>query len=104
MCVEITDAPNSSGNVQKHGHLLRFQVNGRWGKIFGVHVIYENQYILKQIIHTSCCFKHCHLTQLISEKSRLGHHTYNSVRLSAVIMKITQGSFTKAIINKIVSD
>ena len=39
MCVEITDAPNSSGNVQKHGHLLRFQVNGRQGKISGVHVI-----------------------------------------------------------------
>ena len=31
--------PNSSGNVQKHGHLLRFQVNGRQGKISGVHVI-----------------------------------------------------------------
>ena len=31
--------PNSSGNVQKHGHLLQFQVNGRWGKISGVHVI-----------------------------------------------------------------
>ena len=31
--------PNSSGNVQKHGHLLRFQVNGRYGKINGVHVI-----------------------------------------------------------------
>ena len=30
---------NSSGIVQKQGHLLRFQVNGRLGKIFGVHVI-----------------------------------------------------------------
>ena len=39
MCVEITDAPNSSGNVYKHGHLLWFQVSGRWGKISGVRVI-----------------------------------------------------------------
>ena len=29
VCVEMTDAPNSSGNVLRHGHLLRFQVNGR---------------------------------------------------------------------------
>ena len=41
MCVEITDAPNSSGNVYKHGHLLWFQVSGRWGKISGVHVIHN---------------------------------------------------------------
>ena len=31
--------PNSSGNVQRHGHLLRFQVSGRQGKISGVHLI-----------------------------------------------------------------
>ena len=31
--------PNSSGNVQKHGHLLRFQANGRLSKISGFRVI-----------------------------------------------------------------
>ena len=38
MCRSLTP-PNSSGNVQKHEHLLRFQASDRQGKISGVHAI-----------------------------------------------------------------
>ena len=40
---------NSIGNLQKHGHLLRFQVNCHLGKISGIHVIYRLWNILSTL-------------------------------------------------------
>ena len=46
MFEDITGASNSWQNMYKHEHLLRFQSSGRYGKIFGVHLI---MYLLHKI-------------------------------------------------------
>ena len=89
--------PNSSGNVQKHGHLLRFQVNGRQGKISGVHVIQFRwlNSLWDSPGHTSlnfCCFPASWLVKQLLRSCRQLSNGWSQIWGGELIMGVPEAS------------